>query len=313
MSKKLSLSIAFVVIGTSLLFAAGFAGKANSAAPAKVSKGLAQGGTLNVDLFTDVDYTDPALDYLSTGWELEYSTCLKLMNYPGCERAQGRAAHPGGATGFPRCRTTARRTTSTSGTNTKFSNGAKVTAANFAVAINRDLPTRRCSRPSTPFISRHRRRPGCPRRQGQHGLRRQGQGPHLIITADQAAPDFLARIAMPFFCAIPTNLPIDPNGVDTLPVCRPVLHRGRARRASRSCSKREPELQGQAPAQRRTRSSTRSVTRSRPAPAADRVRRRPTTPPAASRRRVRRGSPTKYGSTRGSSASSRCSASTTSR
>ena len=40
------------------------------------------GGTLNVDLTTDVDYTDPALSYLSTGWELEYATGLKLMNYP---------------------------------------------------------------------------------------------------------------------------------------------------------------------------------------------------------------------------------------
>jgi len=40
------------------------------------------GGTLNVDLTTDLDYTDPALSYLSTGWELEYATCLKLMNYP---------------------------------------------------------------------------------------------------------------------------------------------------------------------------------------------------------------------------------------
>jgi ABC-type oligopeptide transport system substrate-binding subunit len=40
------------------------------------------GGTLNVDLTTDLDYTDPALSYLSTGWELEYATCLKLVNYP---------------------------------------------------------------------------------------------------------------------------------------------------------------------------------------------------------------------------------------
>ena len=40
------------------------------AASAK-SQHSSAGGTLNVDLTTDVDYTDPALSYLSTGWELE--------------------------------------------------------------------------------------------------------------------------------------------------------------------------------------------------------------------------------------------------
>jgi ABC-type transport system substrate-binding protein len=39
------------------------------------------------------------------------------------------------------------------------------------------------------------------------------KGTHLIISLTKAAPDFLARMAMPFFCAIPTNLEHDPNGV----------------------------------------------------------------------------------------------------
>ena len=49
-------------------------------ATATATNKVKTGGTLNVDLTTDVDYTDPALSYLSTGWELEYATCLKLMN-----------------------------------------------------------------------------------------------------------------------------------------------------------------------------------------------------------------------------------------
>jgi ABC-type oligopeptide transport system substrate-binding subunit len=47
------------------------------------------------------------------------------------------------------------------------------------------------------------------------------RGNHLIITLTKAAPDFLARVAMPFFCAIPTNLPHDPNGVETPPSAGP--------------------------------------------------------------------------------------------
>ena len=50
----------------------------------------------------DVDYTDPALDYLSTGWEIEYSTCLKLMNYPDANGAKGSQLVPEAASGFPK-------------------------------------------------------------------------------------------------------------------------------------------------------------------------------------------------------------------
>jgi ABC-type oligopeptide transport system substrate-binding subunit len=38
-------------------------------------------------------------------------------------------------------------------------------------------------------------------------------GNHLLVTLTDAAPDFLARVAMPFFCAIEPGLPHDPNGV----------------------------------------------------------------------------------------------------
>ena len=68
------------------------------AATAKTAK---TGGTLNVDLTTDVDYTDPALSYLSTGWELEYATCLKLMNYPDGIGPKTSQLTPEAAAGFP--------------------------------------------------------------------------------------------------------------------------------------------------------------------------------------------------------------------
>ena len=60
------------------------------------------GGTLNVDLTTDVDYTDPSLSYLSTGWELEYATCLKLVNYPDANGPRASQLVPEAASGFPK-------------------------------------------------------------------------------------------------------------------------------------------------------------------------------------------------------------------
>ena len=62
MRRSLWLSVATALIA--VCACAVFAG----AAVAKTGKANAVGGTMNVDLANDVDYTDPALDYLSTGW-----------------------------------------------------------------------------------------------------------------------------------------------------------------------------------------------------------------------------------------------------
>ena len=94
MRRMLWLSTVLVAVALTAVFA--------GTAAAKTSKGGAQGGTMNVDLPNDVDYTDPALDYLSTGWEIEYATCLKLMNYPDANGAKGSQLIPEAAAGFPK-------------------------------------------------------------------------------------------------------------------------------------------------------------------------------------------------------------------
>ena len=94
MTRKLWLSTALVAVALLAVFAGSGA--------AKSAKAGAQGGTLNIDLPNDVDYTDPALDYLSTGWEIEYATCLKLMNYPDANGAKGSQLVPEAARGFPK-------------------------------------------------------------------------------------------------------------------------------------------------------------------------------------------------------------------
>jgi len=246
LSKKLSLSIAFVVIGASLLLAAGFASTANSASPAKVSKGLAQGGTLNIDFFTDVDYTDPALDYLSTGWELEYSTCLKLMNYPDANGAKGSQLQPEAAAGFPKVSNNGKTYDFTVNASfTKFSNGAAVGPANFAYAINRDANPKMQS-PSTPFLADIVGASAAIDGKASSVSGVKVNGKHLIINLTQPAPDFLARIAMPFFCAIPTNLPIDANGVETLPAAGPYYIADRTPNKS-IVLKRNPNYKGKRP------------------------------------------------------------------
>src|SRR6478735_7687878 len=181
LSRKLWLSTVTVAVALLAVFA-------GSAAAGHARSGAA-GGTLNVDLPNDVDYTDPALDYLSTGWEIEYATCLKLMNYPDANGAKGSQLIPEAAAGFP-----------------KFSNNGPVTAANFKAAIDRNADPKMQS-PSVPFFSDIVGSSKSP----VSGAKVKGS--HLVITLTKASPDFLARMAMPFFCAVPKNLAHDPNGV----------------------------------------------------------------------------------------------------
>src|SRR5215211_1812996 len=172
---KLSVAFAAVLVGLLGVFASSAAAKS----------GAKQGGTLRVDLFTDVDYTDPALDYLSTGWEIEYSTCLKLMNYPDVNGPKGSQLTP-----------------------------AAATAANFKAAFDRNADPKMQS-PATAFMDDIVGADKTP----VSGVRVRGK--HLVVSLKHAAPDFLARVAMPFFCAIPVNLARDPNGVETLPGAGP--------------------------------------------------------------------------------------------
>ena len=199
MSRKLWLSTVTVAVALLAVFA-------GSAAAGHARSG-ATGGTLNVDLPNDVDYTDPALDYLSTGWEIEYATCLKLMNYPDANGAKGSQLIPEAAAGFPKVSNNGKTYDfNVKAGFTKFSNGQPVTAANFKAAIDRNADPKMQS-PSVPFFSDIVGSSKSP----VSGAKVKGS--HLVINLTKASPDFLARMAMPFFCAIPKNLAHDPNGV----------------------------------------------------------------------------------------------------
>jgi ABC-type transport system substrate-binding protein len=46
-------------------------------------------------------------------------------------------------------------------------------------------------------------------------------GDRVTFTLNDVAPDFLSRVAMPFFCAIPTDTPISSKGEATIPMAGP--------------------------------------------------------------------------------------------
>jgi ABC-type transport system substrate-binding protein len=159
------------------------------------------GGTLNVDLASDVDSTDPALAYMNTSWEIEFATGLKLVNYPDAEAPVGSRIVPEAAAGLPRVSGGGRvYDFNVKAGFTKFSDGEPVTAASFARALERVRDPELAS-PGAQFISDV---------SGNHV-----KGSHLRITLAKPAPDFLARMAMPFFAAVPAKLPVVKDGVTT--------------------------------------------------------------------------------------------------
>jgi peptide/nickel transport system substrate-binding protein len=235
LSRKLWLS----TVAVSIALLAVFAGTATAKSSHSGAVG-ATGGTMNVDFFTDVDYTDPALDYLSTGWEIEYATCLKLLNYPDANGPKGGQLTPEAAAGFPKVSNSGKTYDFTVNASfTKFSNGQPVTAANFKAAFDRDADPKMQS-PALPFFSDVVGSDKSP----VSGV--QVRGSHLVIHLTKAAPDFLARVAMPFFCAIPTNLPHDPNGVLAPPSAGPYYIASRVPNKS-IVIKKNPNYKGKRP------------------------------------------------------------------
>jgi peptide/nickel transport system substrate-binding protein len=213
MHKRLWLSIVTLAIGVGLLVAAGFASPASSNS-SKAGAKAARGGTLRVDLTSDFDFIDPGLAYFSHSWQLEYQTSCKLLNFPPKEAsAGGTRIVPEVATSLPAVSKNGRVYTFTLKKTYKFADGSPVNAASFVYAINRNLQPKMSS-PATTFIE-----DVVGAKAVLDGKASKASGVKAIgankvrISLTKVAPDFLARITMPFFSAVKTNTPVNPDGI----------------------------------------------------------------------------------------------------
>jgi ABC-type oligopeptide transport system substrate-binding subunit len=214
MSRRLWLSAVVLALGASMLVAAAFAGAASS-------KSTKTGGTMKLNMSaTDVDFSDPSLAYGVISWEIEYATALKLYNYPDKAAPEGGKIQPEAAAGFPVISKDGKTYSITVKPGFKFSDGKPVTAANFAFAINRALNPAMQS-PAAAFIT------GIVGAQDvldkkattAKGVTVKGN----TLTIKLTAPDggLLAKLGMPFFQAIETNMATDPKGVNAYPSAGP--------------------------------------------------------------------------------------------
>jgi len=193
-----------LAVGVSLLVAAGPASSSSS-------KGaLKKGGTLRVDLpVTDIDDIDPSLAYGTTTWHIEYSTALKLLTYPDAAAPRGSRLVPEGASSY-KVSGGGKVYTFTIRPGFKFSNGAPVKAANYAFAINRALGDGLQS-PAFQFVADENATNIVGAQAVRDGKASKAigvkvRGNKLTVTLTKPDATFLAKISMPFFQAMPTNL-----------------------------------------------------------------------------------------------------------
>jgi ABC-type oligopeptide transport system substrate-binding subunit len=153
------------------------------------------------DLAVDIDYVDPALAYVVATWQIEYATCSRLVNFPDASAPAGSVLQPEVAAGLPTVSPDGLTYTFTLRDDYYFSppSNEQVTAAHFKHAIDRLLHPSMNS-PAQPFISDF--------------VGVVASGNRLTITLNQPSADLLSRLTTPFFCPLPTSLPIDPDGID---------------------------------------------------------------------------------------------------
>jgi ABC-type oligopeptide transport system substrate-binding subunit len=213
MSKRLMLSVAMLAIGASLLAATATAGSSSSSGPEASSGPAQKGGTFRYSLDTDIDYVDTALSYYTISWQIMYASHSMLMNYPDAAAPRGSRLVPEVSQGMPRISKNGKTYTFTLKKTYRFSNGKKVTAANYAAAINRDLNPKMAS-PAQPFIEDIVGASAVIDGKATKASGVKVLSPYkLQIKLTKRAPDLLSRLAMPFFAPIPTNMPINPDGV----------------------------------------------------------------------------------------------------
>jgi peptide/nickel transport system substrate-binding protein len=213
--RRLSLSIAALVIGASLLIAAGLASPASSKPTSPTSSKAKKGGTLRVNISSsDVDFIDPSLAYYQPAIELEYAVCRELVNYPPAPGTRGGILKPDAAVAMPRISANGRTYTFTIRKGLRFSDGSKLTAKNFQYVLNRNLDAAMNS-PDVPFIGEI----AGTNSDGvlPHGGKASGikaVGNKLIIKIKQADPAFISKLGFTFNCALKVGTPHIPQGIN---------------------------------------------------------------------------------------------------
>jgi ABC-type transport system substrate-binding protein len=231
--------VALVVLGAVLVGLA--SGRSDAGRPDATPP---RGGTFRVVFAPpeQLDSMDPAIANTQASWSLLDLTCARLMTYPD---KPGQAAYrlaPEVAAGPPKVSRDGKTYTFMLRRSFRFSDGKPVDARAFARSINRALaPGLRSlgTRYMEDIVGARAVLSG--RARNASGVIARGY--RLTIRLVQPLGDLPARTSMPFFCAVPPNLPADPEGRGAFPGSGPYYVDG-YRPGQRVVIKRNPYYGG---------------------------------------------------------------------
>ena len=237
------IALGAVTLGVVLFGASGCGSSSSSGGASNVSTGATgstngkPGGTIKAAWHGGIDFIDPALAYYQESWQIEYATCVKLLNYPDKPAPAGYQLQPEAASAMPTVSSDGLTVTFTVPPGKyKFNTGEPVTAQTFADSLMRDLNPKQVS-PFVSFVGSSI--------EGATGWNGKGTIPGVQVSGDQLILHLTkpngtieAEMATPFMCAIPHNLADQPEGRHLDRRCRPLLHRQLQAQHSRWWSRR---------------------------------------------------------------------------
>src|SRR5215207_5394174 len=218
--RKRSIWWVLLVVGIALLGLAACGSDEDSSS--KGSSAGKEGGTLKVNLSADTDHVDPALAYYQISVQYLYSACANLLNYPDKPAPEGSRLVPEVAESMPTISNNGKTYVFTTRRGFKFSppSNEEVTADHFRFVLERNLNPKLQS-PSASFISDIVGAQAVIDGKAEHASGIKVDGNKLTINLTKPAPDFLNRMAMWFFCAVPKSTSVDPAQEKPVPTAGP--------------------------------------------------------------------------------------------
>jgi YVTN family beta-propeller protein len=180
------------------------------------------GGAVHVSVPTDIDFMDPALAFYPASWQLLDAVCAKLVNYPDKPAPAGSLLEPEVARSLPTRSPDGKTYTFTIRKGFRFSppSTEPVTAQTFKYSIERTLsPTMKS--PAQSYLGDVVGANAYMSGKAAHISGIVVRGNTLSVHLLAPAPDLPIRLALPFFCAVPLDTPLDAKGVRVIPSAGP--------------------------------------------------------------------------------------------
>ena len=184
------------------------------------------GGAALLESQGGLDSIDPALAFSQSSFQLEYATAAKLLNYPDEPGPAGSRLVPEVAQSIPEPSADGRTYTFRIREGFGFSppSGEPVTAQTFRYTIERSLSPK-LDGPAAGYLqgllSDVVGAQAYSAGRAKHVAGLTVRGDTLTIKLTQPSADFLHRIALPFFAAVPPDTPVAHDGGHPLPSAGP--------------------------------------------------------------------------------------------